>query len=213
MMIKSRVSSSVMPLTRVVRPLSGTSHYSTNRTALSFPVTGLLNLRHEPATEVQLAVPKLGFSVQAVGLALPRPDQMYHLMTASDEKLRDETAVTAQPRSLGTHQTRHRLPEHVCERGLPLRRPHARHIAAEGAQARKAILAGLARSLASQLDGVTVGDALGAEGARECRLVELGISTGAREAPNVDERLDRRLAQTGDELVELPPPMADSEDA
>src|SRR6266540_4718964 len=126
MMIKSRVSLSVMPLTRVVRPLSGTSHYSTNRTALSFPVTGLLNLRHELATEVQLAVPKLGFSVQAVGLALPRPDQMYHLMTASDEKLCDEPAVTAHPRSLGAHEARHRLPEHVCERGLPLRRPHAR---------------------------------------------------------------------------------------
>jgi len=137
---------------------------------------------------------------------------MHHLMTASEEKLRDEPAVTAHPRSLGAHETRHRLAEHLCECGLPLRRPHARHIAAEGAQARKAILASLARLLASELDGVAVGDALGPEGGRECRLVELGISARAREAPNVDERFDRSLAQTGDELLELSPPMPDSED-
>jgi hypothetical protein len=77
----------------------------------------------------------------------------------------------------------------------------------------EALLAGLARPLASELDGVAVGDDLGAESARERRLVELGVSAGARKAPNVDERLDRRLAQTGDELVEIPPPMPDSEDA
>jgi hypothetical protein len=59
---------------------------------------------------------------------------------------------------------------------------------------------------------VAVGDALGAEGAGERRLVELGISAGAREAPNVDERLDRSLVQTGDELLEFSPPMPDSED-
>ena len=94
---------------------------------------------------------------------------------------------------------------------MPPRRPHARHIAAEGAQARKAIVARLGRPLASELDGVAVGDALGSEGGRKCCLVELGISAGAREAPNVDERLDRSPAQTGDELLEFSPPMPDSE--
>src|SRR6266545_8359379 len=162
MMIKSRVSLSVMPLTRVVRPLLGPHTIQRIGPLCPSHLTGLLNLGHEPAAEVQLAVPKLGFSVQAVGLALPRPDQMDHLMTASDEKLRDEPAVTAHPRSLGAHEARRRLPKHVGERGLPLRRPHARHVAAERADAGEALLARPARPLASELDGVAVGDALGA---------------------------------------------------
>ena len=165
------------------------------------------------AAEIERSVPNLGLSVQAVGLALAGPDQMRHKMTASDEELRDKPAVATKPGSLGAHETWGRLTEGVGQCGLPLGSSHARHVAAERAQASEALLARLAAPPASELDGVAVRDPRRVKSVRQGCLIELWVPPRAWKAPDVDERLDRSLAQTGDELVELSSSVPDGADA
>jgi hypothetical protein len=165
------------------------------------------------AAEIERPVPNLGLSVQAVGLALAGPDQMRHRMTASDDELRDEPAVTTKPGRLGAHETWGRLTERVGQCSLPLGCSHTRRVAAERAQAREALLARLAAAPASELDGVAVRDPRRVQSVRQRRLIELWVPPRARPAPNIDERLDRSLAQAGDQLVELSPSVPDGEDA
>ena len=165
------------------------------------------------AAEIERSIPNLGLSVQAVGLALARPDQMRHRMTASDEELRDKPAVATKPGSLCAHETWGRLTEGVGERSLPLGCSHARRVAAECAQASEALLARLAAPPAAELDGVAVLDPRRVKSVRQGRPIELWVPPRAWKAPDVDERLDRSLAQTGDELVELSTSVPDREDA
>jgi hypothetical protein len=165
------------------------------------------------AAEIERPVPNLGLSLQAVGLALAGPDQMRHRMAASDKQLRDEAAVATKPGSLGAHETWGRLTERIGQCSLPLGCSHTRRVAAEGAQAREALLARLAAAPASELDGVAVRDPRRVQSVRQGRLIELWVPPRARPAPNVDERLDRSLAQAGDELVELSSSVPDGEDA
>jgi hypothetical protein len=165
------------------------------------------------AAQIERSVSNLGLSVQAVRLALAGPDQMRHRMSPSDEELRDEPAMATAPGSLGAHETWGRIAERVRQRGLPLRCSYAGRVAAERAEASEALLAWLAAPPASELDGVAVRNPRRLEDICQGRLVELWVAARAREAPHVDERLDRSLVQTGDELVELSPSMTDGEDA
>src|SRR5690349_19694427 len=145
----------------------------------------------EGAAEVQPAFPDLALLEQFVRLPLAGPDQVHDLLAAREEQLRDQPPMAAMPVGLGAHQARNRLGERLAERSLPVRRPHACGVAAEGrdADAREALLAGLAAQATAELDRVPVVDARRTERLDERRLPELRVSPRARVASDVDERL------------------------
>src|SRR6266487_4471484 len=53
--------------------------------------------REEPAAGIEPALPDLRLRVQPVGLPLPGPDQVQHLVPARRQTLREHPAMAAQP--------------------------------------------------------------------------------------------------------------------
>src|SRR4051812_48432687 len=88
------------------------------------------------------------------------PQQMHDFVTAREEQLRDQASVALGPEGLRTHEARDGLLELRRERRLPRVGAHARGVAAEraDANAREALLAGLAAPPAAELLRVPVGD-------------------------------------------------------
>src|SRR5580765_2181816 len=182
----------------------GPPGYSTNRITRNFP-DGL-------AAQVQDSVARLGGTMRIVPLPDARFDQVHDLVSAGDEKLRDQPPVAALPGSFRAHQTRPRQFERLCQRGLPGRCAHPRRVAREPAETREQLLAGLAGAQAAELDCVLVRDACTCECRGQRRLVELRIAARRREAPDVDERFDGGFSEAFDELLDRPTTVSDGVD-
>src|SRR5262249_59516815 len=94
---------------------------------------------------------------------------------------------------------------------LPAIRAPSRRVAAEGrrAEARELLLARLAAPAPAQLDGVAVDDAGVVERCDQRSLVELRVPPRAREAADVDQRLDVRFFERFGQLGKRANPLAD----
>jgi len=147
-------------------------------------------------------------------LLLPWPDQVDDLMASCGQEVGDQAPMAATPVGLGTHEARPRLVERDGERFLPGGQGHAGRVAPESRDpdAVEPLFSRLGASPPAELDGVTVGDAPVAEGARERRLVELRVALRAREPSHVDERLRACLPERLDELLGGPCSVSDGQE-
>src|SRR4249919_1372635 len=170
----------------------GPPGYSTNRITRTFP--------DRLVAQVQDSVANLGCRMGIVPFPHARSDEMHDLVSAGDEQLRDQPPMAALPGGLRAHHARRRLRERLVQGRLPGGRAHARCVARELAEAREELLARLFGAQPAELDGVHVRDARVPERHGQARLVELRIAARRREAPDVDEGLDARFAETFDQL-------------
>src|SRR6266550_6891814 len=158
----------------------GPPGYSTNRITRNFP-DGL-------AAQVQDSIAQLGGPMGSVPLLDPWFDQVHDLVSAGDEKLRDQSPVAAPPGSFRAHQARLGLRQRLVQRGVPVRRAHSRRVARKLAETREQLLAGLLATQPAELGCVLVCDACSRECRGQGRLVELRIAARRRKAPDIDER-------------------------
>ena len=141
-----------------------------------------------------------------------RLDQVHDLVTAGDEKLRDQSPVAPLPGRFRAHQARPGMRQRLVQRDVPDSRAHPRRVACELAETREQLLARLVAAQPAELGCVLVRDSCIRERRGQGRLVELRIAARRREAPDIDERFDRGLSEAFDELLDRPTAVSDRVD-
>ncbi len=170
---------------------------------------------HELPAEEELTGPRFRLCKRHVRSGLVRPQEVHDFMRARREELGDQAPVTAPPGRFGAHEAGRRFGERTRERVLPFPPSHPRRVASKGRrpEAVKALLAGLARSPAAELDLVLVGDPGRRKRRSERAAVVLGVAARRGEAADVDERPDAGGVQAGQELLRRAGSVADREHA
>jgi hypothetical protein len=139
-------------------------------------------------------------------MLLAGAEQVYDVLAAGVQKLRDQPPVATPPERLRAHQARPRLRKRGRERALPIFRAHTSGVAAErcDTKAPEAVLTGLTGEPSAELDRMSVADRFLLESCGESRLIELGVVSRAWKAPNVDDCAHAGLTECRHELVRGP---------
>ena len=141
-----------------------------------------------------------------------RFDQVHDLVSAGDEKLRDQSPVAALPGSFRAHQAGCGLRQRLVQGGVPGRRAHPRCVTRELAETREQLLARLVAPQPAELGCVLVRDACIRECCCQGRLAELRVAVRRRESPDIDERFDGGFSEAFDELLDRPTAVSDRVD-